>query len=57
MYVRVLLHLGIHDMTAGFKLWASSSALTAIDMASVRSNGYSFQVEMNYPVSAPPASR
>jgi len=46
-YVRVLLHLGIRDVTAGFKLWRSS-ALTAIDVAGVRSNGYSFQVEMNY---------
>jgi dolichol-phosphate mannosyltransferase len=46
-YVRVLLHLGIRDVTAGFKLWRSS-ALEAIDVATVRSNGYSFQVEMNY---------
>ena len=46
-YVRVLLHLGIRDVTAGFKLWRAS-ALKAIDVASVRSNGYSFQVEMNY---------
>jgi dolichol-phosphate mannosyltransferase len=46
-YVRALLHLGIRDVTAGFKIWRSS-ALTAIDVASIRSNGYSFQVEMNY---------
>jgi dolichol-phosphate mannosyltransferase len=46
-YVRLLLRLGIRDVTAGFKLWRSS-ALTAIDVASIRSNGYSFQVEMNY---------
>jgi dolichol-phosphate mannosyltransferase len=46
-YVRVLLRLGIRDVTAGFKLWRSS-ALRTIDVASVRSNGYSFQVEMNY---------
>jgi dolichol-phosphate mannosyltransferase len=46
-YVRVLLRLGIRDVTAGFKLWRSS-ALEAIDLASIRSNGYSFQVEMNY---------
>ena len=46
-YVRVLLRLGIRDVTAGFKLWRSS-ALEAIQFASVRSNGYSFQVEMNY---------
>ena len=47
MYVRGLLRLGVRDVTAGFKLWRSS-ALRAIDVASVRSNGYSFQVEMNY---------
>jgi dolichol-phosphate mannosyltransferase len=46
-YVRILLRLGVRDVTAGFKLWRAS-ALTAIDVASVRSNGYSFQVEMNY---------
>jgi dolichol-phosphate mannosyltransferase len=47
MYVRVLLRLSIRDVTAGFKLWRRS-ALSAIDMASIQSNGYSFQVEMNY---------
>src|SRR5215469_9235433 len=36
MYVRVLLHLGVRDVTAGFKLWRSS-ALGAIDVGSVRS--------------------
>lgn len=46
-YVRALLRLGIRDVTAGFKLWRSS-ALEAIDVASIRSNGYSFQVEMNH---------
>jgi dolichol-phosphate mannosyltransferase len=46
-YVRALLRLGIRDVTAGFKIWRSS-ALEVIDVASIRSNGYSFQVEMNY---------
>jgi dolichol-phosphate mannosyltransferase len=46
-YVRVLLRLGIRDVTAGFKLWRAP-ALRTIDVASVQSNGYSFQVEMNY---------
>lgn len=46
-YVRALLRLGIRDVTAGFKIWRAS-ALEAIDVASIRSNGYSFQVEMNY---------
>ena len=46
-YVRALLRLGIRDVTAGFKIWRSSAVRT-IDVASIRSNGYSFQVEMNY---------
>jgi dolichol-phosphate mannosyltransferase len=46
-YVRALLHLGIRDVTAGFKIWRTS-ALETIDVASIRSNGYSFQVEMNH---------
>jgi dolichol-phosphate mannosyltransferase len=46
-YVRTLLRLGIRDATAGFRLWRSS-ALQVVDLASMRSNGYSFQVEMSY---------
>lgn len=47
VYVRMLLRLGIRDVTAGYKLWRST-ALQAIGLGSVRSNGYSFQVEMSY---------
>jgi dolichol-phosphate mannosyltransferase len=47
LYVRALLRLGVRDVTAGFKLWRSS-ALETIEVGTVRSNGYSFQVEMNY---------
>jgi dolichol-phosphate mannosyltransferase len=46
-YVRTLLHLGIRDVTAGYKMWRTS-ALEAIGLHNVKSNGYSFQVEMNY---------
>jgi dolichol-phosphate mannosyltransferase len=46
-YVRALLHLGIRDVTAGYKVWRTS-ALKAIGLSNVRSQGYSFQVEMNY---------
>ena len=46
-YTRVILRHKIHDMTAGFKLWRRE-ALLGIDLAQVRSNGYSFQVEMAY---------
>jgi dolichol-phosphate mannosyltransferase len=45
-YVRLLLRLGIRDVTAGYKLWRAS-ALEAIGLQAIRSNGYSFQVEMN----------
>jgi dolichol-phosphate mannosyltransferase len=46
-YVRVLLRLPIRDATAGYKLWRAS-VLEAIGLQSIRSDGYSFQVEMNY---------
>lgn len=46
-YVRTLLGLGIRDVTAGYKIWRSS-ALRDLGLRAVRSNGYSFQVEMNY---------
>ena len=47
IYVQALLHIKVRDVTAGFKLWRRS-ALEAIDLRSVSSDGYSFQVEMNY---------
>ncbi|WP_067886829.1 polyprenol monophosphomannose synthase [Nocardia vaccinii] len=46
-YVNLILRLGVKDATAGFKAWHADT-LRAIDVASIRSNGYSFQVEMNY---------
>lgn len=46
-YVNTILRLGVKDATAGFKAWHART-LEAIDVASIHSNGYSFQVEMNY---------
>lgn len=46
-YVSVVLGLKVKDATAGFKAW-TASALNEIDVQAVRSDGYSFQVEMNY---------
>ncbi|MGH3824711.1 MAG: polyprenol monophosphomannose synthase [Pseudonocardiaceae bacterium] len=46
-YVDAILKLGIRDATAGFKVWRAD-VLAQIDLAGLRSNGYSFQVEMNY---------
>ena len=46
-YARAVLSLAIHDMTSGFKCWRRT-ALEGIDLGSVRSHGYAFQVEMTY---------
>jgi dolichol-phosphate mannosyltransferase len=46
-YVNAILRLHVKDATAGFKAWRKS-ALRAIDLASMRSDGYSFQVELLY---------
>ncbi|HEX6686732.1 MAG TPA: polyprenol monophosphomannose synthase [Candidatus Limnocylindrales bacterium] len=48
-YVNTILRLRVKDATAGFKAWHAAT-LRAIDVASVQSNGYAFQVEMNYRV-------
>jgi dolichol-phosphate mannosyltransferase len=47
VYVNAILNLKVKDATAGFKAWKAAT-LRAIDLDSIRSNGYSFQVEMNY---------
>ncbi|MFJ4262436.1 polyprenol monophosphomannose synthase [Paenarthrobacter nicotinovorans] len=46
-YVGAILGLKVKDATAGYKAW-TASALRRIDVASIQSDGYSFQVEMNY---------
>ncbi|GAA2366111.1 polyprenol monophosphomannose synthase [Dactylosporangium salmoneum] len=46
-YVDTLLRMKVRDATAGFKAWKAAT-LRRIDINSIRSNGYSFQVEMNY---------
>jgi dolichol-phosphate mannosyltransferase len=45
LYVNAILRLHVKDATAGFKAWRAA-ALRTIDLASVRSDGYSFQVEL-----------
>ena len=47
VYTRVITGLTISDCTSGFKCFRSS-ALEAIDLDRVRSDGYSFQIEMNF---------
>lgn len=46
-YARTLLRLKTRDATAGFKAWRRS-ALLAVDLGRIRSDGYLFQVEMTY---------
>jgi dolichol-phosphate mannosyltransferase len=46
-YVNAILGMRIRDATAGFKVWRASM-LGKIGLDGVGSQGYSFQVEMNY---------
>jgi dolichol-phosphate mannosyltransferase len=47
LYARTILSIRTHDATAGFKCWRAS-ALEAIDVDRIVSDGYIFQVEMTY---------
>jgi dolichol-phosphate mannosyltransferase len=46
-YARTVLGVGIRDLTGGFKCWRRE-ALEAVDLDSVDSRGYAFQIEMTY---------
>ncbi|MFE5869509.1 polyprenol monophosphomannose synthase [Streptomyces roseifaciens] len=46
-YASTILGTRVRDITGGFNLW-SAAALDAIDLETVDSAGYSFQVEMKY---------
>ena len=47
LYARTILGLSLHDLTGGFKCFRRE-VLQAIDLDAVKSNGYSFQIEMTY---------
>jgi dolichol-phosphate mannosyltransferase len=47
LYARTILGVDVRDVTAGFVCWRRG-ALEAIDLATITSNGYSFQIEMKY---------
>lgn len=47
VYTRLITGLRLSDCTGGFKCF-KREVLESIDLASVRSDGYSFQIEMNY---------
>lgn len=46
-YARLVLGIGVHDLTGGFKCFRRE-VLEAIDLDAVTSRGYAFQVEMTY---------
>jgi len=46
-YARRVLGMSVRDATGGFKCWRKT-AIEAIDLQDVRSNGYAFQIEMTY---------
>ena len=47
IYARTILGIDVQDVTAGFVCWRRT-ALEAIDLSTIHSNGYSFQIEMKY---------
>ena len=47
MYTRVITGLPVRDATSGFKCFRKE-VLQAIDLDSVKSNGYAFQIEMTF---------
>jgi dolichol-phosphate mannosyltransferase len=46
-YVRMVTGIPHSDCTGGFKAW-KAEVLKAVDLDRVKSDGYSFQIEMNY---------
>ena len=50
-YAQVMLRLDTRDATSGFRAYRAD-ALRAVDLDTVRANGYGFQVEMAYRVTA-----
>jgi dolichol-phosphate mannosyltransferase len=46
-YARRVLRVGVRDLTGGFKCFRAD-VLRAIDLPTVRSHGYAFQVELTY---------
>ncbi len=47
LYARLVLGVGVHDLTGGFKV-IHRRVLEAIDLPSVRAEGYVFQIEVTY---------
>jgi len=47
VYARSILNLKTHDATSGYRCWRAS-ALARVDLDTIKSNGYTFQIEMIY---------
>ena len=47
LYARVLLGVGVRDLTGGFKCFRRE-VLETIDLGAIHSKGYAFQIEMTY---------
>lgn len=47
LYTRIITRMPVKDPTGGFKCFRAD-ALKKIDLDTIHSNGYSFQIEMNY---------
>ena len=47
LYSRIITGMPINDGTGGFKAW-KTSLLRKISLSEVQSQGYSFQIEMNF---------
>ncbi|MBM4173574.1 MAG: polyprenol monophosphomannose synthase [Ignavibacteria bacterium] len=47
LYTRIITGMPVKDATGGFKCFRSSM-LAKIDLNNIHSNGYAFQIEMNY---------
>ena len=47
LYARTLLGVGVRDMTAGYKCFRRE-VLEGIDLSTVTSTGYAFQIELTY---------
>lgn len=47
LFARVVLGLGPHDLTGGFKAWRAAT-LASVPLDGIRAGGYVFQIEMTY---------
>jgi dolichol-phosphate mannosyltransferase len=47
LYARLILHVGVRDLTGGFKC-IRREVLEAVELESVRAEGYVFQIEVTY---------